>query len=376
MKIKELSVIVLFCGILLFLGLGSLFMPDVAVSKSERRPLTQYASYADKAKEAGEKEYDITDYFSFLEQYRLDQFVGRDTFRSVKAVVKLFLLGQKDNQGYYLAEGNLSKMDAVKNDRAIQDAIYRLNACYERFFRPIHGKAYYCVIPDKNYFLAGKHSYLHYDYDAFYDETEQLFHEDMQKIDVRQKLSLDDYYRTDPHWNQTKLLGVAEHILQEMGNAGDFAELTWQTHTLKPFYGTYWGQLGVPVEPESLSYLTCEKLNDVKVYSYVTQSERKLYEEENFNHIDPYDVFLDGAVPLLRIDNPGGAAGSQLVVFRDSFGSSLIPLLATQYREIIVVDIRYLSVESLNQLVHFKPSCDVLFLYSTSVLNSYGSFRN
>jgi len=63
------------------------------------------------------------------------------------------------------------------------------------------------------------------------------------------------------------------------------------------------------------------------------------------------------------------------VVFRDSFGSSMVPLLIAEYAEIIVVDIRYVSPSLLSKLVRFRSNCDVLFLYSTSVLNSYGVFR-
>ena len=52
-----------------------------------------------------------------------------------------------------------------------------------------------------------------------------------------------------------------------------------------------------------------------------------------------------------------------------------VPLLIAEYAEIIVVDIRYVAPSVLPKLVRFKGNCDVLFLYSTSVLNSYGVFR-
>ena len=64
------------------------------------------------------------------------------------------------------------------------------------------------------------------------------------------------------------------------------------------------------------------------------------------------------------------------MVFRDSFGSSMIPLLAPEYEQLIVADIRYISPESLFAAVRFQKNCDVLFLYSTSVINTYGTFMN
>ena len=52
----------------------------------------------------------------------------------------------------------------------------------------------------------------------------------------------------------------------------------------------------------------------------------------------------------------------------------LIPLLAEGYREITLIDIRYLSPASLGRFVDFDAQ-DVLFLYSTSVLNDSATIK-
>ena len=64
----------------------------------------------------------------------------------------------------------------------------------------------------------------------------------------------------------------------------------------------------------------------------------------------------------------------ELVVFRDSFGSSLIPLLVDEYSKITVIDIRYVQSNVLGQFVDFHGQ-DTLFLYSTVVLNNSMSLR-
>ena len=89
---------------------------------------------------------------------------------------------------------------------------------------------------------------------------------------------------------------------------------------------------------------------------------------------DLYDVFLSGAQPILVIDNPAGEPGKELVLFRDSFGSSLAPLLAEGYQRVTLVDIRYMSQEQIGQYVTFENQ-DVLFLYSTLVLNNGRSLK-
>ena len=83
---------------------------------------------------------------------------------------------------------------------------------------------------------------------------------------------------------------------------------------------------------------------------------------------DPYSVFLSGSKSLLTITNPSADTDRELVIFRDSFASSLAPLLTSAYAKITLVDIRYVQPERLGRWLTFD-SQDVLFLYSVSVLN-------
>ena len=83
-----------------------------------------------------------------------------------------------------------------------------------------------------------------------------------------------------------------------------------------------------------------------------------------------YDLFLSGSRSLLRIDNPDALWDRTLVVFRDSFGSSIIPLLAESYRTVYAVDIRYLASDRLGRVVEFPDDTDVLFFYSATVLHN------
>lgn len=60
--------------------------------------------------------------------------------------------------------------------------------------------------------------------------------------------------------------------------------------------------------------------------------------------------------------------GKELLLFRDSFGSSIAPLLLENYSKITLIDLRYISQEVLENYIEFNEQ-DVLFLYSTLVLN-------
>ena len=91
--------------------------------------------------------------------------------------------------------------------------------------------------------------------------------------------------------------------------------------------------------------------------------------------MDPYDYYLGGARALLSIHNPEKENGKKLLLFRDSFGSSLAPLLLEGYEEIMLVDLRYVSMEYFTKLIDVSSYDDVLFLYSQRVLRHSDSFK-
>jgi hypothetical protein len=81
-------------------------------------------------------------------------------------------------------------------------------------------------------------------------------------------------------------------------------------------------------------------------------------------------VYLSGAKALLEITNPSGAQDKTLYLFRDSFGSSIAPLLAENYSRIVLVDLRYITPAALMQIMGTPDEgSDVLFLYNTMILN-------
>ena len=79
---------------------------------------------------------------------------------------------------------------------------------------------------------------------------------------------------------------------------------------------------------------------------------------------------MSGTQGAIKIGNPNAATDKTLVVFRDSFGSSLIPLLVSEYKYVVIFDIREFDSRRVNQFINFNEKQDVLFLYSSLVLNT------
>ncbi len=61
-------------------------------------------------------------------------------------------------------------------------------------------------------------------------------------------------------------------------------------------------------------------------------------------------IYIYQELPLLIIENSNASTEKELVVFRDSFGSSLIPLFTEAYKTITVVDTRYISPKIFERL--------------------------
>lgn len=361
MKIKNRILCAL--TFLFLAGMGGWLLiksPDV-YSNSERRTLAR--KYEISAEQVMNGKF-MTEF----EAYSLDQFPLRDSFRSVKAVTEHYLFHKKDSNGIYLADGYLSKIEYPLAEEKVAYSCEKMQEIYDRYLAEAGIQPYLVVIPDKNYFLADANGMVSMDYDTLYESVYEQCDE-MKPVEIRDLLELSDYYRTDTHWKQECIQKVAEQITTAMGNDGK-AEYE-AVRTEAPFYGVYVGQSALPVEPDSITYLTNDTLKEcvVTCYDGATPVQTEVYNQEKLSGKDPYELFLSGAVAVVTIENPNASTGKELVIFRDSFGSSLAPLLIENYQKITLIDLRYINSDMVGEFVDFGRE-DVLFLYSTLLLNS------
>ncbi len=363
-KIKDrltLGVAVLF---ILVFALWGIFKEDDALSVSERRALKQFPTVNAAEVLSGR-------FQSNFESYTLDQFPLRDEFRTLKALAVRDLFREKDNNGIYVADGYAAKLDYPVNEDSVAHAADRFRYVYETYFKDTGANVYLSVIPDKNYFLAAENGYPTMDYEKLFALVQEKT-DFAQYIDLTDALSLSSYYRTDTHWRQEALVPVASLLADAMGVSipTDFTPVTLDT----PFNGVYRGQSALPLAPDALTYLTNDVLDACRVYDYENSEYLPVYTLEKADGSDPYEIFLSGPKSLLRLEDPNAQEERKLIVFRDSFAASLVPLLAEGYSEITLVDIRYLSPTMLDKFIDLTAQ-DVLFLYSASVLNDSSTIK-
>lgn len=339
-------------------------VPAKKISEAERRPLAQMPDFSLRSLLSGQ-------FREGFESYSLDQFPMRDNFRRLKSLFHTGVLRQKDNNGIYIAEGSAVKQEYPLNEDSVSHAIGRFQGIYEAYLAD--SRCFYAIVPDKGYYLAEQSGHLSMDYDALYARMAEGLPW-AEEIDLRPALTGQDYYRTDTHWRQETLIPAASVLCEGLGVTAPRAEDYSAVPVERPFYGVLYGQAALPMEPDTLYLMESSTLSQCSVYDYETRKTGSVYDRDKLSSRDLYDVYLSGARALLTIENPNGAAGRELIVFRDSFGSAMAPLLVQDYAKVTLVDIRYIQPELLGQFLDFHGQ-DVLFLYSALVLNSSAALK-
>ena len=359
---KHLSLIVVLA---LWIGLTGYawLKPADASSDSERRPLAQFPEISADTIFSGK-------FMTGFADYAVDQFPLRDTFRTINAFLTYYGLGQKDNNGIYLHNGYAAKMEYPMSESAVGYAAARFEDLY-RMYLTDDTKIWFAIVPDKSYYLAEDAGVLSMDYEAMFSGLEQEL-DWAEFVDLTGSLDIGSYFRTDTHWRQEKLIPVVKTLgaAMDFPVAEDFDVITAK----EDFYGVYFGQAALPMDAEPLNWVIWDGWEQVELYSMDTGAVTGLYNEEKLSSKDPYESYLSGNMAVQVVTNPNAATDRELIVFRDSFGSSLVPLLARSYAKITLVDTRYITPMMVGNFVEFGDA-EVLFLYSTLVINSSSALR-
>jgi len=256
-----------------------------------------------------------------------------------------------------------SSSGVTLNESAVTATGEKLALLQEKYYPNL--TFYTAVVPSKAYYSEEGDG-------GEYARISALLKEKMTNmtfVDLTAALSADSYYTTDPHWKQEKLSDTVKALGEAMSFVVSETEQT--AHTFDSFRG-YDSRAGAGGE-ETLTYQTDTYTDSAAVSLLDTASggfvPSVMYNEALLEGEDAYNVFLSGAQPLIKIENPLAKEERTLVIFRDSFGSSLAPLLVAPYSTIYVVDLRYIASPLLANYFSVTEG-DVLLLYGTAVLKS------
>ena len=390
----------------LIIGLYLLFAPPKEYSAAERRKLAQAPVLTAASVQSGT-------YLSAVESYAKDQFPLREFFRNIKTASSLYGFLRSQDKGYTVINGHLAMLDMELNPSSVSYACTQMHYLYDTYLAGNDCNVYYCVIPDKNYYLnQSDPSYPVLDYEAMRAQLADSI-DFAAPIDITDDLELSSFYCTDTHWRQECILPATNTILTEMdvlsqtnvlpqmrndaagfndrivgsasedgtaGPASDISERYITVTALDSFHGVLAGNMGWNMLSEPLLYLT----NDTIEHTYVTYIDNDnchtVYDDYYLTYegpgADPYFFFLSGSTALAVMETESATPDSkELIIFRDSYGSSIAPLFLAGYDRVTLIDTRYINPSMLGDYVDFHGQ-DVLFLYSTVIMNNSYSLQS
>ena len=357
-KIKDIVITLVFVFTIISLFLINVIKKDTDIFIAERRELATMPELTTKSL------FDGT-YFKKFDSYVTDQFIKRDTFRKIKIDIELSTKGEYNN--LYMYDDYIVEEIFPLNTNSINNLTNKISYIKNTYLNN-NSNIYYTIIPDKNYFVNKGN--LKLDYNKLQDMMKNNL-TNLNYINIFDKLTLNNYYKTDTHWKQEDLFNVANTIANQMNF--DITNNNVE-NTITTFKGSYAGRLSVTKDIDTIKTISNPSIDNSSVYNYETKKYTKIYDYDKLKSLDKYDIYLSGASSIIDIVNPTSNSNKELIVFRDSYGSSLVPLLIDGYKKITVIDIRYVSSRILNNYIKFDNQ-DVLFMYSILTINNSFSMR-
>lgn len=275
-----------------------------------------------------------------------------------------------DENGMYRVEEHWFEEMPELNEDSVAKFANKLDTIQSSYLTD-QNRCFYAVIPDKSWYVR-EEGYQTVDQEKLQEILRQKLTGDFTEVDLSSVLTLENYYRSDRHWRQETL----QPVLDTLGNAMNFSVKlnSFTENEFTPFRGAFAKYLPQNWGEESISYLTSPDTQAATTDNVQYPDIREVYELAKLETDNSYDVYLSGVSPLITVHNPNLQNGRELILFRDSFASSLAPLLLSEYETITLVDLRFLFSSKLPEYLTFTDQ-DVLFLYSTWIVNNSAMLR-
>ncbi|MDR1439858.1 MAG: hypothetical protein LBJ10_07590, partial [Clostridiales bacterium] len=296
-RIRHIFVIIAFCGVVGgFFALNRAVRPP-EVSASERRPLAEMPALSPDSLLSGK-------FMGGFEDFAADSFAFRDSLRAVRAFTVFRVFMQTDKDGLYYGKAGAGKIERLDEASAAQ-AAQKIAAIADGI--AAEGKdisMYYSFVPDKSVY-AGR-SLPGFDAEAARRILGGALDGKLEYIDLVGALGAEDFYRTDLHWSQPRLLGGCLAALD--GAMGLFvggavapsptvaapSHGAYEERIAGDFLGVYAGQIALPLAPDTMSYMAGGAL-DAAAATYMdpqtgAMREGPMYWLDAFSGRDPYDL--------------------------------------------------------------------------------------
>lgn len=350
---------------LVLISAGSLLAPDRAFSGNENR-------YLAKMPELSLDSILNGDFQNGLEAYLNDQILGRDQWITIKTAIQK-AVGDTDIGGAYVGKDGYD-FEKITQDDVNQKLVERNIAQVQKFFESCNGmiepsRMSFLLVPTSGLILEDKlpaNAPL-FDQTAVINQVKQGM-DGYQFIDVRDVLTAHKeegvYYRTDHHWTSKGAFVCYEAWCQAMGM--DFVKEDYVVTTVtEEFRGSLYSKI-LDYDSAYDSIQMYEK-KDASKFSVMINGEvsNSFYHYDQLEEKDKYLFFFGGNYNEVVITNESLDTGRKLLLVKDSFANAFAPMVAENYDQIYMVDLRYFRGD-MRAYMEEHGITDVLVLYNVS----------
>ena len=179
------------------------------------------------------------------------------------------------------------------------------------------------------------------------------------------------YFKTDHHWTMRGAAYAYRALAEELDMMGqDPFEYNIEISKLK-FLGSIYSQApSFGFEGEMFEIFQVPGLE--ATWTTGLQSGPVL-DREKLSEKDQYAAFFGGNYGFVRIENERARSDEKLLILKDSYANILVPFLIEDYREIIMVDLRYYK-GSVKALATEEAVDQILAIYNMDFLCTDQSF--
>lgn len=213
-------------------------------------------------------------------------------------------------------------------------------------------------------------------------------------IDLRQNLNadFDDYYsrffKTDHHWTPETGVWASGVIARELNNRynygidSDIGNL--ENYKVDVFKEYCFGSQGKKVtlkyaDPEDISLIYPKKDTSFTVKYDNNEAitgkfedtllKKSVFDKKDYYNISTYSAYFHGNHSLTTIHNNNATNNKRVVYIMDSFSASVVPYLATDIEDMLVLDLRSFNGSVTKAIEDFNPDT-VIVAYNPSMFST------
>ncbi|GKX31277.1 membrane protein [Vallitalea longa] len=352
---------ILFIIIIFAVFLSNMIKPDRKFSENENRYLSTKPKFSFERLLEGKYSKDI-------EKYIDDQFIFRENFITAKSNIEQ-LFPRKDINGVYLGKDDYLIEKCLEKD--FNYAQLDKNIELVNSFASTNDSldVSMIIVPTSSLVMNDKlpDNAPMFNQQKVFDNLNKRFNS-LRYIDVSQTLIEHNneyiFYKSDHHWTTFGAYYAYMAYCKNLGMKHNSYESYNIENVTKSFKGTYYSKVLLDNIYDQIDIYKTKDQSPYKVYynnsKTVTDS---VFDYDKLEEKDQYQIFFGGNHPELKIvQEENTAEEKNLLVIKDSYANSFVPLIMNNYNKVCMIDLRYFN-GNLNEYIKDNNITDVLFLY-------------